>query len=145
MPHTDTAAGPRADTAATPRIDSASTHSTKTPEPDRSPEDSGPGRRTPQPTPARRGIGQRRAAATEDAPANVDIHVVMRLLLSSHNLENVAKKAEAGDISLAEFIDAAHRTRTAAVDLVSAWFGGADHMRRFAEALLAAAPAGESP
>ncbi|MBF6172760.1 hypothetical protein [Nocardia blacklockiae] len=65
--------------------------------------------------------------------------------MTSHNLESIAKKAEAGDISLTEFIAAAHRTRTVAVDLVSAWFGGADQMRQFAEALLAATdPVSES-
>jgi hypothetical protein len=62
----------------------------------------------------------------------------MRLLLASHNLEAVAKRAEAGEASLDEFIRAAHRTRATTIDLVSAWFGGADQMRQFAEALLAA-------
>jgi hypothetical protein len=62
----------------------------------------------------------------------------MHLLLSSHNLETVADKAEAGEASLEDFICAARRTRTATVDLVTAWFGGPNLMRQFAEALLAA-------
>ena len=50
----------------------------------------------------------------------------------------MARNAEAGDVSLEDFITAAHRTRTAAVELVTNWFGGAEQMREFAEALLAA-------
>jgi hypothetical protein len=62
----------------------------------------------------------------------------MQLLLASHTLESVADKAEAGEASLEDFIRAARRTRTATVDLVSAWFGGTNQMRQFAKALLAA-------
>ncbi|MBY8857776.1 hypothetical protein K7711_14920 [Nocardia sp. CA2R105] len=80
----------------------------------------------------------RRTSSQDDVTKNVDVHLIMHLLLASHTLENIADKAEAGDVSLEEFIRAARRTRTAAVDLVSAWFGGADQMRQFAEALLAA-------
>ncbi len=80
----------------------------------------------------------RRNSPQDDAAKNIDVHLIMHLLLASHTLENIADRAEAGDVSLAEFIRAARRTRTAAVDLVSTWFGGADQMRQFAEALLAA-------
>ncbi len=79
-----------------------------------------------------------RRAAQDDAPTTVDVHLIMHLLMSSHTLETVADKAEAGEASLEDFIRAARRTRTAAVDLVTAWFGGPDQMRQFAEALLAA-------
>ncbi|WP_216894553.1 hypothetical protein [Nocardia alni] len=87
--------------------------------------------------PASRRSAHRRAAQ-DDAPTTVDVHLIMHLLLSSHTLETVADKAEAGEASLEDFIRAARRTRTAAVDLVTAWFGGPDQMRQFAEALLAA-------
>ncbi|MEG8180764.1 hypothetical protein GZH49_19820 [Nocardia terpenica] len=80
----------------------------------------------------------RHSQPLDDTPASVDVHLVMHLLLASHNLESVAKKAESGAIDLDEFVRAAYRTRTAAVDLVAAWFGGATQMREFAEALLAA-------
>ncbi|WP_227979642.1 hypothetical protein [Nocardia spumae] len=87
--------------------------------------------------PTSRRASRRRAEATGDAPA-IDVGVVMQLLLASHTLENVARNAEAGDVSLDDFITAAHRTRAAAVELVTTWFGGAAQMREFAEALLAA-------
>ncbi|MFF3569688.1 hypothetical protein [Nocardia jiangxiensis] len=89
-------------------------------------------------TPPRIAAETRRTPAQDDVTKNVDVHLIMHLLLASHTLENIADKAEAGDVSLEEFIRAARRTRTAAVDLVSTWFGGADQMRQFAEALLAA-------
>lgn len=82
-----------------------------------------------------------RRAAPEDTPSTVDVHLVMHLLLASHTLETVADKAEAGEASLEDFIRAARVTRTATVDLVSAWFGGTTQMRQFAEALLAASEA----
>ncbi|WP_280314577.1 hypothetical protein [Nocardia wallacei] len=100
-------------------------------------DDSEPARRAPEPPLARRSA-HRHTSPAEDSPTAIDIHLVMRLLLTSSNLETIAKKAESGDFSLTEFIQAAHRTRTVAVDLVSAWFGGTDQMRQFAEALLAA-------
>ncbi|MFI5780453.1 hypothetical protein [Nocardia sp. NPDC051570] len=95
-------------------------------------------RAAPEPPPSRRAANRHASNPLEDAPTTVDIHLVMRLLLASHTLETVARKAESGEASLEEFIRAAHRTRTTAVDLVSAWFGGATQMRQFAEALLAA-------
>ncbi|WP_067886433.1 hypothetical protein [Nocardia vaccinii] len=95
---------------------------------------------SPDATPLRRTrtAEPRRSSPQDDATKNIDVHLIMHLLLASHTLENIADKAEAGDVSLEEFIRAARRTRTAAVDLVSAWFGGADQMRQFAQALLAA-------
>jgi hypothetical protein len=89
-------------------------------------------------TPARAATEARRTPPQDDVTKNVDVHLIMHLLMASHTLENLADKAETGDVSLEEFIRAARRTRTAAVDLVSAWFGGATQMRQFAEALLAA-------
>ncbi|PPJ30141.1 hypothetical protein C5E45_11050 [Nocardia nova] len=80
----------------------------------------------------------RRRAETPGEPPAIDVGLVMQLLLASHTLENVARNAEAGDLDLNGLITAAHRTRTAAVELVTTWFGGADQMREFAEALLAA-------
>ncbi|MQY19215.1 hypothetical protein [Nocardia macrotermitis] len=79
-----------------------------------------------------------RTPPQDDVTKNIDVNLIMHLLLASHTLEHIADKAEAGDVTLEEFIRAARRTRTAAVDLVSTWFGGADQMRQFAEALLAA-------
>lgn len=63
----------------------------------------------------------------------------MSLLVSSHDLEVAVKAAEAGEITVEELARIARRTRTAAVDLVSAWYGGAEHMRKFGEVLLQAA------
>ncbi|RDI66536.1 hypothetical protein [Nocardia pseudobrasiliensis] len=95
-------------------------------------------RAAPEPPQSRRAANRHASSPLEDAPTTVDIHLVMRLLLASHTLETVAKKAESGEASLEEFIRAAHRARTTSVELVSAWFGGAGQMRQFAEALLAA-------
>ncbi|MCC3317402.1 hypothetical protein [Nocardia africana] len=92
--------------------------------------------RTGLPSTSRR-AARRRAETTGEPPA-IDVGLVMQLLLASHTLENVARNAEAGDVDLNGLITAAHRTRTAAVELVTTWFGGADQMREFAEALLAA-------
>ncbi|MFF0453663.1 hypothetical protein [Nocardia africana] len=87
--------------------------------------------------PTSRRAARRRAETTGEPPA-IDVGLVMQLLLASHTLENVARNAEAGDVDLNGLITAAHRTRTAAVELVTTWFGGAAQMREFAEALLAA-------
>ncbi|MFF0489744.1 hypothetical protein ACFYTQ_12080 [Nocardia sp. NPDC004068] len=94
--------------------------------------------RPTQPRAARRAAAEREANPLDNSPATVDIHLVMRLLLASHNLETVAAKAESGEAVLSEFVRAARHTRSTAVDLVSAWFGGAEQMRDFARALLAA-------
>ncbi|MEU0545834.1 hypothetical protein ABZ319_38775, partial [Nocardia sp. NPDC005978] len=86
------------------------------------------------PSPAARS----REFRAEDAP-NLDLHSIMRLLLASHDLDIAADQAEAGEITVAELAEVARRTRSAAVDLVAAWYGGPDHMRRFGEVLLQAA------
>lgn len=88
-------------------------------------------------TPTSRRAARRRAESPGETPA-IDVGVVMQLLLASHTLENVARNAETGDVDLDGFITAAHRTRAAAVELVTTWFGGTQQMREFAEALLAA-------
>ncbi|MCM6775069.1 hypothetical protein NDR87_24530 [Nocardia sp. CDC159] len=127
-PRPDTSSGHRASDPTPPRrttVESAPRPETPT------------ARRAADPTPTRRSA-HRHTTPLDDAPTTVDIHLVMRLLLASHNLETVAKKAESGDASVEDFVQAARRTRTTAVDLVSAWFGGATQMREFAEALLAA-------
>ncbi|NKY48641.1 hypothetical protein [Nocardia vermiculata] len=90
-------------------------------------------------SPTSRRAARRRAKATDDDAQVLDITLVAQLLLASHNLENVARTAESGDVDLDDFIAAAHRTRSATVELVSSWFGGTDRMRDFAQALLLAA------
>lgn len=69
----------------------------------------------------------------------IDIRLIMRLLLASDELGNVAAKAEAGDASVAELVEAARRSRSDALAVVSAWYGGTDQMVDFAHALLQAA------
>ncbi|WP_280234257.1 hypothetical protein [Nocardia cyriacigeorgica] len=120
-----------------------------------------PAPETPAPNPAptpRPAIPSRRAAraAAEppvEAPAEpplplptadggVDLHRIMRLLLASDELNALADKAEAGNLSNEEVIRTARRTRAAAVEVVSAWYGGSTQMVQFAQALLQAA--GES-
>jgi|GEM_PF-5735600 len=123
-----TGAARHADTAATAETSRTGVAALSAPSPDSRP--AGPA--------SRRTSTHRRAAPQDDTPTSVDVHLVMQLLLSSHTLESVADKAEAGEASLEDFIRAARRTRTATVDLVSAWFGGTTQMRQFAEALLAA-------
>ncbi|MBF6183122.1 hypothetical protein [Nocardia otitidiscaviarum] len=95
------------------------------------------------PPPADRPTRARERQAAAASGATVEPQHVMRLLLASHELDTAATKAESGEITVAELARAAHRTRAAAVELVSAWYGGADQMRNFAEALLQAAS--ESP
>ncbi|WP_157574294.1 hypothetical protein [Nocardia jejuensis] len=73
-----------------------------------------------------------------DAPT-IDLHHIMRLLVASHDLDLAAGRAESGEITVSELASIARRTRSAAVELVSAWYGGPDHMRRFGEVLLEAA------
>ncbi|WP_280202679.1 hypothetical protein [Nocardia cyriacigeorgica] len=114
---------------------------------------------TPSPAP-RPAIPSRRAAraaaeaeAAAEAPAEpalplpnadggVDLHRIMRLLLASDELNALATKAEAGTLSPDEVVRTARRTRAAAVEVVSAWYGGSTQMVKFAQALLQAA--GES-
>ncbi|WP_157535004.1 hypothetical protein [Nocardia inohanensis] len=75
----------------------------------------------------------------EPGSASIGLPEIMRLLVASQDLEAAALQAEAGDITVSELARAARRTRHAAVDLVTAWYGGADQMRVFGEMLLRAA------
>ncbi|WP_067566892.1 hypothetical protein [Nocardia acidivorans] len=84
------------------------------------------------------GVARSREFRAENAPA-IDLHHIMRLLVASHDLDVAAQAAEAGEGSIEKLAQAARRTRGAAVDLVAAWYGGPDHMRRFGEVLLQAA------
>lgn len=77
-----------------------------------------------------------------NADGGVDLHRIMRLLLASDELNALATKAEAGTLSPDEVVRTARRTRAAAVEVVSAWYGGSTQMVKFAQALLQAA--GES-
>ncbi|WP_280358260.1 hypothetical protein [Nocardia otitidiscaviarum] len=94
------------------------------------------------PPPADRPTRARERQVAAASGATVEPQHVMRLLLASHELDTAATKAESGEITVAELARAAHRTRAAAVELVSAWYGGAEEMRNFAEALLQAASEG---
>ncbi|MFE3053676.1 hypothetical protein [Nocardia sp. NPDC059239] len=81
----------------------------------------------------------RAGAEFRTGDATIDLHHIMRLLVASHDLDVAAAAVESGEITVAELADVARRTRTAAVELVAAWYGGADHMRKFGEVLLQAA------
>ncbi|RMI30965.1 hypothetical protein EBN03_20280 [Nocardia stercoris] len=74
---------------------------------------------------------------TED-PATVDMRLVMRLMVASNALIAAADAAPASDPAVTPVVKAAHQAHAAAVDVVSAWFGGRGQMREFAAALLAA-------
>ncbi|WP_157514256.1 hypothetical protein [Nocardia concava] len=107
-------------------------------------------RAAPEPEPV---VAQQESAPVESEPtpresksaefrtsdATIELHHIMRLLTASHDLDEAAKAAESGEITVAEFAQAARRTRAAAVDIVAAWYGGSDHMRKFGEVLLQAA------
>ncbi|GAB2541628.1 hypothetical protein [Nocardia heshunensis] len=80
-----------------------------------------------------------KAAEFRTGDASIDLHHIMRLLTASHDLEVAAQAAESGADNVADLAAAAHRTRAAAVEIVTAWYGGADHMRNFGEVLLQAA------
>ncbi|MGW4249338.1 hypothetical protein [Nocardia sp. NPDC004722] len=80
-----------------------------------------------------------KAAEFRTGDASIDLHHIMRLLTASHDLEVAAQAAESGTGSISDLAAAAHRTRSAAVEIVAAWYGGADHMRNFGEVLLQAA------
>lgn len=84
--------------------------------------------------------GETKAGAEfRTSDATIDLHHIMRLLVASHDLEVAAAAVESGEMTAAELAETARRTRTAAVELVAAWYGGADHMRKFGEVLLQAA------
>ncbi|MFE3754729.1 hypothetical protein ACFXO9_10505 [Nocardia tengchongensis] len=84
-------------------------------------------------------VTESKAAEFRTGDATIDLHHIMRLLLASHELEVAATAAESGAGDIEKLAQAAHRTRSAAVELVAAWYGGADHMRNFGEVLLQAA------
>ncbi|MBF6352726.1 hypothetical protein IU448_27505 [Nocardia flavorosea] len=71
--------------------------------------------------------------------ADIDIHLIMRLLTASDDLEVLAGKAEAGEVSTTEVAQAAREARAAVLSAVSAWYGGPAQMVKFANALLQAA------
>lgn len=71
--------------------------------------------------------------------ADIDIHLIMRLLTASDDLEVLAGKAEAGEVSTTEVAQAAREARAAVLSAVSAWYGGPAQMVKFANALLLAA------
>ncbi|WP_280489185.1 hypothetical protein [Nocardia carnea] len=71
--------------------------------------------------------------------ADIDIHLIMRLLTASDDLEVLAGQAEAGEVSAAEVARAAREARSAVLSAVTAWYGGPAQMVKFANALLQAA------
>ncbi|MFI5714329.1 hypothetical protein [Nocardia sp. NPDC051750] len=71
--------------------------------------------------------------------ADIDIHLIMRLLTASDDLEILAGQAEAGEVSAAEVARAARDARSAVLSAISAWYGGPAQMVKFANALLQAA------
>ncbi|WP_328388615.1 hypothetical protein [Nocardia sp. NBC_00416] len=79
-----------------------------------------------------------RHSRTEEG-ADIDIHLIMRLLTASDDLEVLAGQAEAGEVSAAEVARAARDARAAVLSAVSAWYGGPAQMVKFANALLQAA------
>ncbi|WP_297610147.1 hypothetical protein [Nocardia sp.] len=112
--------------------------------------DSGPRRAAPEPSHRRAApepelaepsprpdAARAREFRAEDAP-NIDLHHIMSLLVASHDLDVAAQAAEAEGV-VSDLTQAARRTRAAAVDLIAAWYGGPEHMRKFGEVLLQAA------
>lgn len=97
--------------------------------------------RDPEPVVAQQESAPRESNSAEfrTSDATIELHHIMRLLTASHDLDEAAKAAESGEITVAELAQVAHRTRAAAVDIVAAWYGGSDHMRKFGEVLLQAA------
>src|SRR5690606_35700642 len=71
--------------------------------------------------------------------ADIDIHLIMRLLTASDDLEVLAGQAEAGEVSADEVARAAREARSAVLSAVTAWYGGPTQMVKFANALLQAA------
>ncbi|MEU4842261.1 hypothetical protein [Nocardia testacea] len=100
----------------------------------------------PEPVPAL--PAARRPAPVEDTTsrhgrseegADIDIHLIMRLLTASDDLEVLAGQAETGEVSAAEVARAAREARAAVLSAVTAWYGGPAQMVKFANALLQAA------
>lgn len=102
----------------------------------------------PAPEPVSALPGARRPAPVEDNAsrhsrseegADIDIHLIMRLLTASDDLEVLAGQAETGEVSAAEVARAAREARAAVLSAVTAWYGGPAQMVKFANALLQAA------
>ncbi|MGW4070151.1 hypothetical protein [Nocardia grenadensis] len=102
----------------------------------------------PAPEPVSALPGARRPAPVEDTTsrhsrseegADIDIHLIMRLLTASDDLEVLAGQAETGEVSAAEVARAAREARAAVLSAVTAWYGGPAQMVKFANALLQAA------
>ncbi|MGW5386239.1 hypothetical protein [Nocardia sp. NPDC003963] len=102
----------------------------------------------PVPDPAPEPIAARRPAPVDDTAsrhsrseegADIDIHLIMRLLTASDDLEVLAGQAETGEVSAAEVARAAREARAAVLSAVTAWYGGPAQMVKFANALLQAA------
>ncbi|MGW0179332.1 hypothetical protein [Nocardia sp. NPDC003345] len=71
--------------------------------------------------------------------ADIDIHLIMRLLTASDDLEVLAGKAETDELSADEVARTAREARAALLSAISAWYGGPAQMVKFANALLQAA------
>lgn len=95
-----------------------------------------PGRRRAKPDTERSPHTEPRSGA---APTELDVRLIMHLLLASDRLGTLAAKAESGEASIQELAQAARTSRSAALAVVSAWYGGTDQMVEFAQALLQAA------
>ncbi|MFI9536435.1 hypothetical protein ACIG56_24685 [Nocardia fusca] len=102
----------------------------------------------PEPEPVPALPAARRPAPVEDTTsrhgrseegADIDIHLIMRLLTASDDLEVLAGQAETGEVSAAEVARAAREARAAVLSAVTAWYGGPAQMVKFANALLQAA------
>ncbi|GGL37081.1 hypothetical protein [Nocardia jinanensis] len=102
----------------------------------------------PEPAPALPVPGARLPAPVEDTTsrhsrseegADIDIHLIMRLLTASDDLEVLAGQAETGEVSAAEVARSAREARAAVLSAVTAWYGGPAQMVKFANALLQAA------
>ncbi|MEV0110980.1 hypothetical protein AB0H42_32290 [Nocardia sp. NPDC050799] len=102
----------------------------------------------PEPEPEPALPAARRPAPVEDTTsrhgrseegADIDIHLIMRLLTASDDLEVLAGQAETGEVSAAEVARAAREARAAVLSAVTAWYGGPAQMVKFANALLQAA------
>lgn len=92
----------------------------------------------PEPAAARASEAASRHGRNEEG-ADIDIHLIMRLLTASDDLEVLAGRAETGEVSAAEVARSAREARAAVLAAVSAWYGGPAQMVKFANALLQAA------
>ncbi|MEU1984227.1 hypothetical protein [Nocardia sp. NPDC019395] len=98
-----------------------------------------------EPAPALSGTGPATPAepisrhSRSEEGADIDIHLIMRLLTASDDLEILAGKAEKGEMSADEVARTAREARSALLSAISAWYGGPAQMVKFANALLQAA------